>query len=378
MPLGFGTMRLPVIDGDQNRIDFEQFNSMVDAFIDAGNTYFDTSYVYHNSHSEDAVKKAVVDRHPRSSFTIATKFPTFILQEEAQVEPIFEQQLANLGVEYVDYYLLHLLNTIMYNGLDGKGGIVKKARLFEHMQKWKEEGKIRHIGFSFHDTPEVLDQILTDHPEVEFVQIVLNYLDWDSGFVNAKGCYDVIRKHGRKVIVMEPVKGGTLAEVPEVVRERLEKMNPKLDPAGMALDFAVSHDGEIAVLSGMSNLEQVQDNIRTFRELIPMSEDEKNEMLEVARIYKETGPEHMSDFTRYNAVTYHGIPVGNLLEAYNDVLIQPNPGFSCELNYLKALLALQGKTLEDTFPEETVIFEGEDITDQVKKAWDYLIQHSFR
>lgn len=371
-------MRLPVIDGDQNRIDFEQFNSMVDAFIDAGNTYFDTSYVYHNSHSEAAVKKAVVDRHPRSSFTIATKFPTFILQEEAQVEPIFEQQLANLGVEYVDYYLLHLLNTIMYNGLDGKGGIVKKARLFEHMQKWKEEGKIRHIGFSFHDTPEVLDQILTDHPEVEFVQIVLNYLDWDSGFVNAKGCYDVIRKHGRKVIVMEPVKGGTLAEVPEVVRERLEKMNPKLDPAGMALDFAVSHDGEIAVLSGMSNLEQVQDNIRTFRELIPMSEDEKNEMLEVARIYKETGPEHMSDFTRYNAVTYHGIPVGNLLEAYNDVLIQPNPGFSCELNYLKALLALQGKTLEDTFPEETVIFEGEDITDQVKKAWDYLIQHSFR
>ena len=175
--LGFGFMRLPVIGGDQTNIDFDQLNKMVDTFMAGGFTYFDTSFAYHNGRSEGALKRTVVDRYPRDSFTIATKFPTFAVQTEDQVEGIFAQQLQNLGADHVDYYLLHILNTKFYNGLDGKGGVVKTCRLFEHAQEWKRQGKIRHLGFSFHDSPEVLDQILTEHPEVEFVQIIVNYFD---------------------------------------------------------------------------------------------------------------------------------------------------------------------------------------------------------
>ena len=192
--LGFGCMRLPVIGGSAENIDIEEFGKMVDEFIDAGFTYFDTSYVYHNGKSEEAVREAVVKRHPRDSFTVATKFPTFALESEDQAEKIFAQQLENLGVDHVDYYLLHTLNRKLYNGTDGKGGVVKTCHLFEHAAKWKEEGKIKHLGFSFHDTPEMLDEILTDHPEVEFVQIIINYFDWDSYFVQSGKCYDVIRK----------------------------------------------------------------------------------------------------------------------------------------------------------------------------------------
>jgi len=230
--LGFGFMRLPVIDKKQENIDFEQLNAMVDKFIENGFTYFDTSYVYHNGKSEAALRKSVVERYPRERFTIATKFPTFAIQTEDQVEEIFSQQLENLGTDYVDYYLLHLLNTKFYNGSDGQGGIVKKCHLFEHMQKWKEEGKIRHIGFSFHDSPEILDQILTEHPEVEFVQIIINYFDWESYFIASKKCYEVIRKHGKKVIVMEPVKGGFLAQIPETAKQALCSENPEFSPAG--------------------------------------------------------------------------------------------------------------------------------------------------
>lgn len=209
--LGFGFMRLPVIDGVQENIDLEQLKQMVDEFIGNGFTYFDTSYAYHNGKSEEALRKSVAERYPREQFTIATKLPTFVIQTEDQVEEIFAQQLKNLGTGYVDYYLLHILNTKFYNGLDGRGGVVKNCHLFEHAQKWKEEGKIKHMGFSFHDSPEVLDQILTEHPEVEFVQIIINYFDWESYFIASRRCYEVIRKHGKKVVIMEPVKGGVLA-----------------------------------------------------------------------------------------------------------------------------------------------------------------------
>lgn len=171
----------------------EQLKQMVDEFLGNGFTYFDTSYAYHNGKSEEALRKSVVERYPRDQFTIATKLPTFLIQTEDQVEDIFAQQLKNLGTDHVDYYLLHILNTKFYNGLDGKGGVVKNCHLFEHAQKWKEEGKIRHLGFSFHDSPEVLDQILTEHPEVEFVQIIVNYFDWESYFIASRRCYEVIR-----------------------------------------------------------------------------------------------------------------------------------------------------------------------------------------
>ena len=219
-------MRLTVFNGEPTNIDFDQLNQMVDEFIGNGFTYFDTSFAYHNGTSEAALKRTVVDRYPRDRFTIATKFPTFAVQTKDQVEGIFAQQLANLGTDHVDYYLLHILNTKFYNGPDGKGGVVKTCRLFEHAQQWKAEGKIKHLGFSFHDSPEVLDQILTEHPEVEFVQIALNPIDWDSDFVAARECYEIIRRHGKEVIVMEAVKGGGLAKLPAAAEEVLKSVCP--------------------------------------------------------------------------------------------------------------------------------------------------------
>ena len=376
--LGFGFMRLPVFNGKQTNIDFEQLNKMVDEFIGNGFTYFDTSFAYHNGTSEAALKRTVVDRYQRDRFTIATKFPTFAVQNEDQVEDIFAQQLANLGTDYVDYYLLHILNTKFYNGLDGKGGVVKTCRLFEHALQWKAEGKIRHLGFSFHDSPEVLDQILTDHPEVEFVQIIINYFDWNSYFIASKGCYDVIRKHGKKVVVMEPVKGGVLAAIPEASEKRLRAIEPEISPAGWALRYAASKEGVLAVLSGMSTLEQVQDNVKSMKGFTGLSEEQQTMLENLAADQKASGPEHTGDFTKYESLMYHGVSVAAILDTYNSAMVQPNPLFSGEMNYLaNKMLSLGVKDIHQTFPEETVILDGKDITTQVKEAWDFLVEHAF-
>ena len=246
--LGFGLMRLPVLNGNQEEIDLEQVREMADLFLENGFTYFDTSFVYHNGQSEHALRQAVVERHPRDSFTIATKFPTFAVQTEEQVEGIFAQQLTKLGTDYVDYYLLHTLNRKFYNGLDGNGGVVKTCHLFDHARKWRDAGKIRHMGFSFHDSPELLDQILKENPDVEFVQIILNYFDWNSYFIQSKGCYDVIRAHGKQVVVMEPVKGGVLAQVPQTAEEQMRKAAPDASPASWAVRYAAGKEGVLTVV----------------------------------------------------------------------------------------------------------------------------------
>lgn len=191
--LGFGLMRLPQKSAEPTDIDFEQLNQMVDRFLERGFTYFDTSYVYHNGASETAIRSALVERHPRGSFLLASKFPTFAMIPEDKVDSIFEEQLKKCSVEYFDFYLLHNLNRYLYNTE------VKEARLFDHMKKWKEQGKIRHIAFSYHDDAEHLDKILTEHPEVEAVQIALNYYDWEEPFIQSKKCYEVIRRHGKQV-----------------------------------------------------------------------------------------------------------------------------------------------------------------------------------
>jgi len=197
--LGFGMMRLPVIGGDPTSFDYEQLNAMVDAFLDADFTYFDTSFVYHNGKSEEATCKALIERHPRGSFTVATKFPTFFEFPEEKIEETFHSQLRNLGVDYIDFYLRHNIQNVYYDGYDGSGGIVKTTHLFDHAKKWKEDGKIRHLGISFHSSAKLLDRILTEHPEIEFVQIALNPIDWDSELVQAGPCYDVIRRDSREV-----------------------------------------------------------------------------------------------------------------------------------------------------------------------------------
>ena len=376
--LGFGFMRLPTLDGNPENIDFEQLDQMVDEFLGNGFTYFDTSFAYHNGKSEGALKKTVVDRYPRDTFTIATKFPTFAVQTEDQVEGIFARQLQNLGTDYVDYYLLHILNTKFYNGMDGKGGVVKTCRLFEHAQQWKAEGKIKHLGFSFHDSPEVLDQILTEHPEVEFVQIIINYFDWNSYFIASRGCYDVIRKHGNEIVVMEPVKGGVLAQIPEDSEKQLRAVEPEISPAGWAIRYAASKEDVIAVLSGMSTLAQVQDNVKSMKNFAALTAEEQLMLESLAAKQKESGPEHLGDFTKFEGITYHGVSVAAILDTYNSAMVQPNPLFSGEMNYLaNKLLSLGVTDIHQAFPRETVVLDGEDITRQVEEAWAFLVEHAF-
>ena len=377
-PLGFGMMRLPVKNGDPTDFDYEKLFPMVDEFIKAGYTYFDTSYVYHKGKSEEATRKAVVERYPRDAFTVATKFPTFSLQTEDQIEPIFAEQLEHLGVEYIDYYLLHNIQTVNYDGVDGSGGVAKTCHLFDHAKKWLADGKIKHLGMSHHSSAKLLDRILTEHPEIEFVQIALNYIDWESEFVQARECYETIRKHGKQVVIMEPVKGGGLAAVPPAVEKAIKEMDADASVASWAMRFTGSLDGAICNLSGMSTLEQVQDNIRTVQELEPLTEEEKAKLHEIVKLYKAAGPIG-ADLEKHKGLTLHGAPVTAILEAYNMCQLQPDPGFSDDNNYLKNTVAEEAHL--DVFgelPEEKVILaDGTDVTEEVVKAERWLIEHSF-
>jgi len=232
--LGFGTMRLPITNKDDvTSVDMPQFCKMVDAFLERGFTYFDTAYMYHNFVSETMLREALVKRHPRESFTVATKLPTMMLKIKEDMERIFNEQLEKCGVEYFDYYMLHCLNAANY-------AIAQNFDSFSFIQQKKTEGKIKKIGFSYHDNAELLEEILSAHPEVEFVQLQLNYLDWDNMNIQSGKCYEVCVKYGKEVIVMEPVKGGTLAAVPAGAEKMLKEYAPSASPASWAVRFAAS------------------------------------------------------------------------------------------------------------------------------------------
>ena len=276
---GFGLMRLPTLGEDRSRIDMEHFKKMADAFLAAGGTYFDTAYPYHGGFSEVAFREAVVKRYPRDAFTVTDKLPIFRVKETADIQPIFDEQLERCGVEYFDYYWIHALSESRY-------AHAQKVGAFAFLSAKKAEGKIKHIGFSFHDMPEVLDKILTDHPEVEYVQLQLNYMDWEEPTVRARECYEVATAHGKPVIVMEPIKGGTLANLPQEAERLLKQQAPDASPASWAVRYAASLDNVMMVLSGMSNMEQMEDNLSYMQDFRALNAAEMETIENVTKVIR--------------------------------------------------------------------------------------------
>lgn len=273
---GFGCMRLPMIDKE---VDHKQFCEMIDLFMENGFTYYDTARVYIQGKSELALKECLVKRYPRESFIIADKLSGSCFEKQEDIIPFFNSQLEALGVEYIDYYLMHCQMQRNYDKF-------MNAKAYEIAAQLKKEGKIKHLGFSFHDNAEFLEKILVDHPEVEFVQIQFNYLDYDSVNVESKKCYDVCRKYNKDVMIMEPVKGGELVNLPLKAQEIINKLE-KGSNASYAIRFAASFDGVIMVLSGMSDLNQMKDNISYMKDFKPLTDYEKQELFKVAEVIKE-------------------------------------------------------------------------------------------
>ncbi len=272
--LGFGLMRLPEKDG---KIEHEEVCRMVDTYMDAGLNYFDTAYVYHSGLSEVEAGKALVSRHPRDSFMLATKLPAWEMKTKEDRDRIFEEQLKRAGVDYYDFYLLHSIE-------DGNIETYRRLDCFDWGLKKKEEGKIRHFGFSFHGTPELLSEVLDEFPETEFVQIQLNYADWNNPVVRSGRLYGILHERNIPMIIMEPVKGGTLAGLKPELEEKLRAVRPEASIASWAFRFAASLPGVMTILSGMSNEAQMQDNIKTFSNFEPLSDKEKDVLEEVTTI----------------------------------------------------------------------------------------------
>ena len=273
--IGFGLMRLPETDG---AIDIDKVCKMVDSYLAAGFNYFDTAYVYHGGNSERAVKEAIVKRHPRDSFTLATKLPAWSIHSFEDRDKIFEEQLERCGVDYFDFYLLHSIE-------DGNNyDTYVKYDCFNWGIQKREEGRIKHFGFSFHGTPELLVQIVDNHPEIEFVQIQLNYADWDNELVHSGELYKILSERNIPIIVMEPCKGGKLANHDEECTEILKSVRPDRSVASWAFRFVGSLPGVTTILSGMSTEEQMEDNMNTFRNFEPLSDEEKEAIEKVKEI----------------------------------------------------------------------------------------------
>ena len=282
---GFGCMRLPVQQADQpESFDFEKIQQLFDAFLEKGFTYFDTAYTYHGYHGEEGVRKALVERHPRDCFQLATKLPLRDFKDSEDLERIFQEQLKHCGVEYFDYYLLHNMGTNVYEKC-------RKYDAFGFVAKKKEEGRIKNIGMSFHDMPELLEEILSQYGDMlDFIQLQINYMDWEQPNVQSRRCLEIARKYGKPVTVMEPCKGGTLVNLPKEAEDLLHRARPDASSASWAMRFAASQEGVTRVLSGMNTLEQVEDNAGTFLNFEPVTSEEQKIIDQVKEIIEKNTP----------------------------------------------------------------------------------------
>ncbi len=327
--LGFGLMRLPSIEGT-DETDIKQLEKMVDMFIDRGFTYFDTAWMYTNYKSEDIVKEVLTKRHSLDSYTLATKLHAAYIKTKSDRDDIFSKQLKKTGRDYFDYYLLHDMGDAHYD-------IYKKLDCFEWIKEKKKAGYAKHIGFSHHGSPELVDKVFTECPEMEFVQLQINYLDWESDSVKARLCYEAAKKHGKKVIVMEPVKGGALANVPYAVERAFKEYDSKASAASWAIRFAASLENVMVVLSGMSTLAQVDDNTSFMNEMKPVNDEEMKIIMRAAEIIKGEITVACTGCSYCTAGCPAGIPIPKYFSLYNAERKDKNDGESPYSAYYKEL-----------------------------------------
>ncbi len=330
--MGFGCMRLPLEDENNSKsINIDEVKEMVDVFMENGYNYFDTGYQYHDGDSEKAIKEAIVERYPRDSFLIADKMPIYTIKKQDQPEKIFNEQLERLGVDYIDYYLMHNVS-----GFSEAGYIDVDS--FGFVKKQIEEGRIKHFGMSTHANAEYIENILEKHPEIEFIQLQINYLDWESEQIESRKCYEVARKHNLPIIVMEPLKGGFLADLKEDELKLLKEVNND-SPTKWALRFVANLEGVMLVLSGVSSLKQMKENIEVFENLEPLSEEELETLKKVADLINS---KNVIECTKCNyCVEYcpQNINIPKLFDLYNSELIEGKKDFSAfgnaYVNYTK-------------------------------------------
>lgn len=334
---GFGCMRLPLLQPDRpDSFDFEQIQQLFDTFLAQGFTYFDTAYTYHGYHGEEAVRKALVERHARESFRLATKLPLRDFRDAASMARIFDEQLDHCGVDYFDYYLLHNTGTNVYEKC-------KTYDAFGFVARKKAEGKIRQVGMSFHDTPELLEEILAQFGNMlDFLQLQINYVDWEQPNVQSRRCLEIARKYNKPVTVMEPCKGGTLVNLPDEAAALLEAKAPGSSPAAWALRFAASQPGVTRVLSGMNTMAQVLDNTATFQAFSPITPEELETIRQVTAIIEK------NTLVPCTGCAYctHGCPKGIAIPQYFALLnsiARTTGSFSSQAVYYHNLSLQHGK-----------------------------------
>jgi len=336
--MGFGMMRLPLTDKDDFKsVDQEQVNKMVDTFMEAGFNYFDTAYPYHDGVSEVAFRKAVVERYPRDSFVVADKLPLFLITKDEELEPIFTEQLERTGLEYFDYYLLHNVSGFSEAGFVG-------VNSFEFALKKKEEGKIKHLGFSTHANAEYIENIIKQHPELEFIQLQINYLDWENEGVESRKCYEVAKKYDLPIIIMEPLKGGFLVDVPDEAAKMMEEFNGE-KPISWALRYVASLDGVFMVLSGASTIEQMEENIKIMDDFKSITSEEKEIISDVVDIINSQITVSCTKCNYcVNSCPQH-INIPKLFDLYNNQKIENNVEFTAVGNAYVNYSKIEGNGL---------------------------------
>lgn len=303
---GFGCMRLPMIDGE---VDYVETKKMVDTFLDAGFNYFDTAHGYLDGKSEIALKECLTSRYPRDAYILTNKLSTHHFNNTEEIRPLFENQLKICGVEYFDFYLMHAQDKSIYTKY-------KECQAYETALEFLKEGKIKHLGISFHDKADVLNQILSDYPQVEVVQIQLNYVDFDDPSVEGRKCLEICRKHGKPAIIMEPVKGGSLVNLPAEAQKVFDELNGGSN-ASYAIRFAASQEGVMMVLSGMGNMEMMNDNISYMKDFQPLTEKETIAVDKVCKIFRDLGTIPCTACRYCTEVCPKGIAIPDLFACLN-------------------------------------------------------------